>query len=540
MISEKLREKIRADSYYGPLLDKTNDMDRLVAAGFFDDGLEPDRVDELRGDTQILTTPLHKIIANLRGRPIDKTYSVLVTTGAFSPIHMGHISMMEQTRQVLTKKGEIVVGGFIAPGHDSYVSVKSNGEAAMDAARRVETARMSIDGSSWLMVDPWPTQYVETEINFTTILERTDNYLRRHLPGYTIQIWYVYGQDNQGFAEAFAAKPGAVCVGRSDMGDACNAENVVVADQTEYAHASSTKVRQGDNDLMHENVKTIWQNQGDGSGIYGLRNDLLWATSSWNMEQPAVFCAEFLDGLQDALSRALHADMPIKVLSLDDQQKYLDQLVATSPILNLDVCLNGGERLDVSRLFTIADLQAASVGLINRPHSANLNDQIAQLTNAKYVYFDDDIATGGTFRRVRSLLKRRGVGVTGSASALQAYGVLDQDFYDINDMRDFLLGARSGGLVVGLPHGEVARAPYMAPYVSLTTRAKIPVERTRQLSIDLWTLNANLLKKYAPNVHVRDADPGSRDFLNYMGFDDSMRLYEVAQEHLRLFKTITI
>ncbi len=209
-----LQKKIRDDSYYGPLYDRTCDMDRLVRAGFFDDGLSPERVDELRNDTRFLTTPLHKITMNLRGRPVEKTYSVLVTTGAFSPIHMGHIAMMEQAHKVLTEMGEIVVGGFVAPGHDSYVSAKRNGEAAMNAAKRIEIARVSLDDSSWLMVDPWPALYVETEINFTTILERTDNYLRRHLSAYTVRIWYVYGQDNQGFSEAFRAKLGAVCVER--------------------------------------------------------------------------------------------------------------------------------------------------------------------------------------------------------------------------------------------------------------------------------------------------------------------------------------
>src|SRR5688500_5587292 len=151
---------------------------------------------------------------NLRGRPTGKTYNVLVTTGAFSPLHMGHISMMEQARLMLMDRGDIVVGGFIAPGHDSYVSTKRNGEAAMGAARRVEIARISVDGRSWMTVDPWPALYAEAEMKFTTILKRTDKYLQRHLPEHSIKVWYVYGQDNQGFKDAFIYKPGAVCVER--------------------------------------------------------------------------------------------------------------------------------------------------------------------------------------------------------------------------------------------------------------------------------------------------------------------------------------
>ncbi len=312
--------------------------------------------------------------------------------------------------------------------------------------------------------------------------------------------------------------------------------NVVSAGRTHYADASSTKVRRGDTGLMHHHARTTRLNRTKPAGVYGLRDDLLWATKGWNIEQPSAFCTEFLDGLIAALSRALYNDVPIKILSLDAQQKHLDQLATTNPILNLDACLQGGERLDVSRLFHLADLQPASTALVGRPGAAGLDDQIARLGGAKYVYFDDDIATGGTFRRVCSLLKRRGIKITGAASALQAYGDFKQDFFDINDARDFLLGAKSGGLVVGLPQGGVGRVPYMAPYVSLSTRARIPVEKVQQLSADLWLLNAVLLQKYAPNVRVVEADPGSKEFLGRMEFDGTTPLYEVAREHVQLFR----
>ena len=44
---------------------------------------------------------------------------------------------------------------------------------------------------------------------------------------------------------------------------------------------------------------------------------------------------------------------------------------------------------------------------------------------------------------------------------------------------------QNGGLVVRLPNGEIARAPYMLPYVSLKSRAKINISKEKELIIVL-------------------------------------------------------
>jgi hypothetical protein len=402
----------------------------------------------------------------------------------------------------------------------------------MDASLRVELARMSLDESDWLMVDPWPALYTPKELNFTTILERTEKYLARHLPAYTFRVRYVYGQDNQGFGDAL---PGAVCVGRGEAVHNLTTPHVVyVPHRPEYAH-----VRQGETDLLHASALAVFKKTTqERSGSYGIRNDLEWATKDWDIRDRDVFHTDFLHELRELLHNVFQGSMQINVLELATQQAYLNTLLQREPVLNLDVCLEGGERLDVSRLFTIADLQSSSTRMTNRLYSPSVDKQIAQLSGKKYLYFDDDIVSGKTLQRVSTLLKERDIVITGSASSLQAngYGMGGKNLYDIDDARDFLLGTRSAGLTTILPNGAICRVPYMAPYVSLSTRASIPPKSTHALSAELWELNARLLKRHASHIRVKDADKASKDFLHYIGFNDSIPLYKVAEEHVKLFQ----
>ena len=103
--------------------------------------------------------------------------------------------------------------------------------------------------------------------------------------------------------------------------------------------------------------------------------------------------------------------------------------------------------------------------------------------------------------------------------------------FDILDLRDFIVGSSNGGLVVGLPNGLVARAPYMVPYVSLVTRAKVPVLSEIDLSIKLWEMNENFFKSMKSSVRLKNTDKSFQILMNYIGFKPNTPLSDICAWH---------
>ena len=50
---------------------------------------------------------------------------MLLSTGALNPVHLGHVAMFDRARDALeSQHGFEVVGGFLSPSHDTYLSGK--------------------------------------------------------------------------------------------------------------------------------------------------------------------------------------------------------------------------------------------------------------------------------------------------------------------------------------------------------------------------------------------------------------------------------
>jgi len=537
-----MNKKLLTDPFYGPLYQAYASEELLEDAGFFDDTLSYDQLQKVREDIHFLTTPLTKLVTNIARMPGHATYAVLVTTGAFSPIHKGHIAMMEAAKKRLEDDGKIVVGGYIVPGHDTYVSAKKNGEAAMDGALRVDLAQQAVAESQWLMIDPWAAQYASCELNFTTVLQRTEVYLKKHIPRKKIEVFYVFGEDNGGFSKAFLFHGQAVCVDRDGVSrlqqqdkQAINKGRVRIANSS--FNASSTAVRAGRHELLPAEIKRTYHSIGQeripSDVTYGIRDDSSWALSEWPVDARAMGKA-LVEGIVKQLKIAMPT-MPVSLLDLSVQQQEFTSFQRAFPsLLNLDVCMKSDDRLDISRVFSMSDYQASPLRFVERPGTPLLDDQIAQLSANSYVYFDDDIASGSTLRYVSKLLKAHDIAITDSVSCVQTDRQLKngQVLYDIVDARDFLLGARDAGLVVELPDGSIGRVPYMAPYVNLTTRSKIPPLKARSFSIAFWRLNVELFTAYAPQLTLRDADPAVQKAFIYMGFKKATPLSVIAEKHL--------
>lgn len=258
--------KVLRNTVYGRLYADTKSLPFLYKAGFIVDALAPEDIHLLHPVKGFLTTPLDKVITNCR-RDLglsDQPPTVLVTTGGLSPIHDGHVAMMEAAKEALTRRGSRVVGGFFAASHDGYVSTKYRGEAALTKDHRIRLARIALERNDWLDVDPWKSRYLPTFINFTDVLERLQAYLDMHLPKLgPFQVQYVFGSDNARYCNAFAHAFGGVCVGRGDGSAGANAQSEGRVTYTSHlvdacANVSSSKIRAGESSLLPAAVASTY------------------------------------------------------------------------------------------------------------------------------------------------------------------------------------------------------------------------------------------------------------------------------------------
>ena len=248
---------------------------------------------------------------------------------------------------------------------------------------------------------------------------------------------------------------------------------------------------------------------------YYIRNDLPESLPSALVDDAEEIFEELLTILQGNLPEA------VRVVPLEAEE----QVKATfpNPTISLDTLWEGDYALAISRRFRPASGQARGAELVNRPGTPSLEEQIARIPPGEYNLVDDDVATGYTVSCVRELLEPHGVRIASVNSLTPRF----DSFLDVVDARDFILGARNGGLVMRL-RGEVTRMPYMLPYVNLHSRAKIPLDRVRALSNMLWNLNAYVHAGSGLTVgDIRE----HQDF-TLVGFPEDMLVSDLAEGHL--------
>ena len=571
--TEELRFSWKAlrDRIYRKLWDSHRSPSYLYDAGFFIDNLSADEVEQLHADPNLITTPVHKIVANLKQLKKGSKPVILLTTGGFSPIHYGHIAMMESAKFQLEQNGYTVVGGYVSPSHDAYVSTKYGGEAELDCHHRIFLARQALLEHEWLMVDPWESRYVATDINFTDVLYRLREYVSQVLKDQPdVEIFYVFGSDNAKFVRVFQEDFGCVCVGRetslnkkiqNERGVKNNPRIFFTQHNNGYHGFSSSAARKWKTALMSEMVSSTyfkWRKNllfestiADRPRLlYVIRDEDNWAIESWfkkgNRQSLMRAKARFQEGLEQTLHDAfLNANLPdlpqdvqMRTYHLDEQKSYVDRLKRKEQILNLDACTADSTSIQVSREFALADGQMHPVQLIGRPGTASIQSQIKKIKPGTYTLLDDDIASGTTINMLMGMLpekvqinKIRTITNNSRKVFLQRHpGQFDQEPYDVIDIRDFILGAKSGGLVVQLPNNQVARAPYMEPFISLATRAKIPPSMEMICSKRIWELNEIFFAD--TNLTINDFDPFARTLFVYLGFSPKMLVVDLCRWHL--------
>lgn len=527
MENNKYLEKILKDEYYSEVYKKYLNIDTVIKAGFILDDFE---LDEEFYNLDFLTTPVSKIIENL-----NKTKSnnpvVLLTTGGFDPIHDGHLYMMEFAKKTLEKNGYDVVGGYFSPSHDSYVSTKPYCKTS--SSQRVALCQEIVKDSNWLMIDPWESMYVKTYINFTDIIKRLELYLKKHV-NLNIQVAYVFGGDNSEFMYCFENKGIGICVereGHSKIFDEMKKKftgknNFFINNKSIVSTYSSRTIRKRDAYKVTEKDYCI------DDGDYVIRDEGLIPLNNYKkiIDENVLENARinFLEKLKKLFSDCFENKLTIKTIDMQKQLEIAQNVLQNKNTISLDTYYKGVYNIETSRLFDISDVQKKYIKLIGRIGFDEIEEQINRIDKGNYILVDDDSATGKTIREVMSLLPEE-------INIEQIYllaNIFNEKIFDIVDFRDFIIGAESGGLVVRLPNEEVARAPYMLPYVSLKSRATISSEKEMQMSIKLWKLNKEFYQKIG-DIKLSQTDCGFKKLMNYIGFDDNTLLIDICDWHIK-------
>lgn len=225
------------DKYFTALLQRTNNMDDVVKAGWID---KPEHVPQ---DLDMYTTNLDRLIDSGLTE-----VSVLYYPGCFAPVHEGHLQAMRLAKQTVEAAGETVAAGFFAPDHDDYILRKTSDERFI-APNRIQILEKSFTPEdAWMQVDPWAAMYAPTDLNFTTLYDRFQNYLQRWLPNMKVKVYLVFGGDNYLFANSFTEYGYSVVIPRE--GITIDLDNIhpdakkrVLVSQVSSTNHSSTAVR---------------------------------------------------------------------------------------------------------------------------------------------------------------------------------------------------------------------------------------------------------------------------------------------------------
>lgn len=451
--------KIERDPYYYLLYQKYG-LQYILEAGFFFDEVNDLDLEE---SLKIACTPINHI-----NKPTTEKHCVILTTGAMDPVHQGHVDMMVIARAELKKQGYEVLGGYICPSHDSYVSKKNNVSNNVNI-RNVLISEITKD-INWLALDPWGGTFVSSDINFTDVIERTKKYLLKYL-NLDTEVIYVCGSDNWKFSRTFIDKCKCVIVTRPDYFVQERYRNSYLA--MGENSMSSTKIRQAYN--RNINISNYVKNlvlRDDGTPL-----------------------------LTDVFKKYFSE---VTIVSVADQRKEFFKLELDN-VVSLDSLIYGKYFFRTSRKYDL--FGHTKIGW----HGANNN-----LPNEEIVVlYDDDIHTGNTMNYVSQQLK-----FNHDKLVIDQLSFNTSPNYEKLDNRDFIAFGENSGLVVQF--GDlICRVPYIYPFVDPMIRCSIT--DPLQFSIDVWQANVELFEDQVLSDYPQLA------FYTKLGFNSDTLVKDICQ-----------
>lgn len=120
---------------------------------------------------------------------------VLVSSGAYNPIHMLHIRAFYVARQYVESNYKFpVVGAFISPSHDTYVRVKNrrNPREMITKRHRLGLIETAVASSTWIEVDKWEITRRRV-LDYLSTLTHVREMCESHFAGFKFHVMYVCG-----------------------------------------------------------------------------------------------------------------------------------------------------------------------------------------------------------------------------------------------------------------------------------------------------------------------------------------------------------
>ena len=353
-----------------------------------------------------------------------------------------------------------------------------------------------------------------------------------------IKVAYVFGGDNSEFMYCFENKGIGVCIEREGYSKTfyemkqkfTGKNNFFINNKSIVSTYSSRTIRKKETYSLTEKDYCI------DDGDYVIRDEGIIPLHNYKeiidehiLENARMY---FLENLKNIFSDCFENKLNIKTIDMKKQLEIAKNILHNKKTISLDTYYKGEYNIETSRLFDISDVQKKYIKLIGRIGFDSIENQINQIDEGNYILVDDDSATGKTIRDVMSLLPEK-------INIEQIYllaNIFNEKIFDIVDLRDFIVGSNCGGLVVRLPNKEVARAPYILPYVSLKSRASIPAIKEKQMALKIWKLNKEFYKRIDGNIKLSQTDTGFKKLMNYIGFDDNTLLIDICDWHIEKLK----
>ncbi|KAJ0410636.1 hypothetical protein ATCC90586_009117 [Pythium insidiosum] len=212
--------------------------------------------------------PLQKVAHNLeqlrvKHKPTaEKTdVIVLVSSGAYNPIHMLHIRALYVARQYVESNYKFpVVGAFVSPSHDTYVRVKNRRKPheMIPKRHRLGLIEAAVASSSWIEVDKWEITRRRV-LDYLSTLTHVRDMCETHFPAFRFHVMYVCGCNtvvklshtalrDEGFGCITVCRPTQTAMVLKHLGKTLVKTTTVVEDTgvlpVELERASSFRVRQ--------------------------------------------------------------------------------------------------------------------------------------------------------------------------------------------------------------------------------------------------------------------------------------------------------
>jgi hypothetical protein len=489
-----------------------------------------------------MATPVHKIQRALKAtdETSNKELVVLLLSCGCAPMHEGHLNMFFEARRALQATGKYtVIGAYVAPDHSDYIDKKGIKEySTMD---RLAAAQRLCDNTDWIDIDPWSSLYMNTDINYTTNIDRLEEYLNKHI--YTIKpisVGYVYGSDHTGFGRSFIGRGIGVCVLRKkeDMAEFKRIEKeledykdrILFVNPTNqrFLGLSSTKIRELSRPDNHDKRLILYY-----------RDDIDWYVETIGAETVSYY-TQFVENVKNVLAQLgvdlrPIKDMPPTMSSADEQGATPVYLTGCPP--RSDACLR------ISRLFGLSSFSQNNIDFVAKPGQEPLEGQFSRIrrlckrdTRKKYLV-DDDAATGRTLAYAAAQLKRAKCKVSRKVKVdidLRKIKTAPNETIDLLDFRDVLVGLGSG-LVTLLPSGELGRSPYLLPYVNSSARIGFSADLSKEFSKLLWKENYKFFKNIEVNAdktfRMSDCKKPAAALFEYIAFNSDSTLSDICKYH---------